>query len=163
MNEDVHKKAEGLIAAARVEGISPAEREWLDAHLASCARCAAFAESLSRAVNALRSVSVSPRPELVEATRLRVRLRARELREERFRMRALWISCALSWILGAASAPLLWRGFEWAGRRLDLPNLVWQAAFALWWFVAAAIVGGAFVWWRTHASDECGFDTTLPL
>ena len=31
MSEDVHKRAEHLLAVSRVEGISPAEREWLTA------------------------------------------------------------------------------------------------------------------------------------
>lgn len=154
MSEETHKKAEALIAAAHVEGISETDRAWLDAHLENCPPCAARSDSLARAVGALRLQTVSVSPAVVEATRLRMRIRAQQLREERSRMRALWISCALSWILGAASAPLLWRGFEWAGRYLDMPNIVWQAAFVMWWFVPAALVGGVIVWWRARASGE---------
>jgi anti-sigma factor RsiW len=163
MSEDTHKKAEALISTALVEGISETDRAWLDAHLEECVECASYAASVNRAVAALGSVTVSIRPELVEATRLRMRIRAQQLREERSRIRALWISCALSWILGAATAPLLWRGFEWAGRHLALPDLVWQAAFVLWWFVPAAIVGGALVWWRAGTPGENGIERFLPL
>ena len=162
MNEDLHKKAESLLAAARVEGISEADRGWLEAHLESCAACAARRESLRRTVDGLRSVAVTLRPELLAATRLRVQARALQLREERARMRALWISCALSWVLGAASAPLLWRVFGWAGRSLAVPDLIWQAAFILWWLVPAAVVGGVIVWWRARESGERGLETNLP-
>jgi hypothetical protein len=163
MSEDIHKKAERLIAAARVEGISDAERAWLSSHLESCGRCSAYAETLKRAVEALRSIAVFPRPALLETTRWRIEMRARELREERSRMRALWIACGASWVLGALTAPLLWQGFAWAGRHLALPDLVWQAAFVLWWLVPAAVTGGALAWWSTRGAGERGLGMNLPF
>jgi len=157
MSEDVHQQAERLIAVARVEGISSAEREWLEGHLESCARCDEHATALERAVGALRTVSIPLDPALVRATQFRVRLRAQELREEKSRMRGLWISCALSWVLGALSAPLLWWGFQWVGRHMVLPDLAWQTAFVLWWVMPAAAVAAVLAGLRERASSENRF------
>ena len=48
MTQELHDRAKGLAATARVEGISPTEREWLEAHLQSCPNCAAFAGEMER-------------------------------------------------------------------------------------------------------------------
>jgi hypothetical protein len=157
MSEDVHQRAEHLLAASKVEGISPAEREWLEAHLESCAPCGERAVALERAVASLRSVSIALDPALVRATQFRVRLRAQELREQESRMRGLWVSCALSWVLGALSAPLLWWGFQWVGRHIALPDLAWQTAFVLWWVMPAAAAVAVLAGLRARASSENGF------
>lgn len=157
MSEAVHQRAERLLAASKVEGISPAEREWLDGHLESCTPCGERAVALERAVASLRSVSIALDPALVKATQFRVRLRAHELREQESRMRGLWISCALSWVLGALSAPLLWWGFQWVGRHIALPDLAWQTAFVLWWVMPAAAAVAVLAGLRARASRENGF------
>jgi anti-sigma factor RsiW len=162
MSEDLHKHARQLLAAGRVEGISDAEQAWLEAHMQECAQCGEHASSLDRTIGGVRSLAALLDPALVEATRRRVHFRARELREQEARTRALWFSCALSWILGAFSAPLLWRGFEWIGHHIALPDLVWQTAFLLWWFVPAAVVGAVFVWRRAHTSSENGYAAVRP-
>jgi anti-sigma factor RsiW len=162
MSEDLHQRARQLVAAARVEGISDAEQAWLEAHVQECAPCSEYASSLERTIGGVRSLAAPPDPALVEATRQRVHLRARELREHEARTRALWLSCGLSWILGAFSAPLVWQGLEWIGQHIALPDLVWQTAFVLWWFVPAAVVGAVFVWHRAHALGENGYATVWP-
>jgi anti-sigma factor RsiW len=161
MKEDIHQKAESLIAAAGVEGLSPAQRAWLESHLAECAPCAGRAASLERVVASLRAVPISLDPAVVEATRRRLRLRARELREQQSRMRGLWMACALSWMLGALSAPLLWWGLEWLGERVALPQPVWVMAFLMWWVVPAALIGAVLAWRRTRAATENGHAATL--
>src|SRR5512134_2401563 len=133
MSEDVHDRAESLLAASRVENISSSEQEWLEGHLQSCTRCAEHAATLERAVAMLRSVTVSLDQKLIEATRFRVRLRAHELREERARMLGLCISCAFSWVVGVVTAPLVWRGLEWVSEWAALPKPVWVMAFLIWW------------------------------
>jgi len=158
MSEDVHKTAEHLLAGLKVEGISSAERKWLEAHLGSCARCAEYAAAVERAVASVRSVSIPPNPTLVRATQFRVRLRAQELREQESRMRGLWISCAFSWVLGALSAPLLWWGFQWVGRHMVLPDLVWQTAFVLWWVMPAAVAAAVLAGLRARAARENGIE-----
>ncbi len=150
MNEDVHQRAERLIVANRVEGLSAVDEEWLNLHLQVCARCAGRANSTDQALRSLRSVSICVSPGLIRATRLRVRARALELRERRAQMVMLWVSCALSWVLGALSAPFAWRAFAWLGERFRMPAVVWQLGFALWWALPAVAVAVVLVMRKTQ-------------
>jgi anti-sigma factor RsiW len=161
MNPEFHECARRLIDSGQVEGISTAEREWLNGHLEKCPECQAWAQAGERALGALRSNSVKIDPALVSVTQARVRLRAREWHENQVRMRALWICCALSWILGVASAPLVWRAFQWVGLHASLPNLVWETAFLLWWLLPAGAVAGVLAWKQRHTTNEDGY-STLP-
>src|SRR5580658_9277007 len=144
MNENLHARAEKLIARERIEGISPAERDWLAAHLRECASCAQVAQQTNYALRVLRATLISMPRGLAERTQFRLQLRAQEMREREPKRRLLWIMCAMSWALGIATAPYVWRAFEWVGDRMGLPRLVWELGFGLWWtipaLVAAAIV-----------------------
>ena len=144
MSNDLHERAEKLIAQDRVEGISQKEREWLDAHLRECAECSQAAQETANALNALRGIAVAPPRGLADRTKFRVQLRAQELRVREPRRTWLWIVCAMSWGLGVASAPYVWQVFEWVGRYTGAPKLVIEFGFGLWWaipgLVAAAIV-----------------------
>jgi hypothetical protein len=156
MSKDVHQRAERLIVANGVEGLSASDQAWLDQHLESCARCAKRADSTEQALRSLRSVSVRVGPGLIRATRLRVHARALELHERRTQMTMLWVSCALSWILGALSAPSIWRAFAWLGERARIPAFAWQLGFALWWALPAAAVTVVLVMRRTQAESRTG-------
>ena len=142
MPDNVHARAQRLIAAGPIEGIAPADREWLDRHLETCLECTALARLTDRALRHLRSISVPLPPDLAGRTQFRVYLRAQELRPQR--PLALWFSFALSWLLGVASAPFVWSGFEKAGHIVGLPSLWLKLAFGLWWGVPAAIA--AAIW-----------------
>lgn len=39
---------------------------------------------------------------------------------------------ALCWLTGVATAPLVWRGFEWAGRLTGIPDIWLKVAPGLW-------------------------------
>jgi hypothetical protein len=146
MREDMHERAVQLIDKMQVEGLTAEERDWLEAHLESCAPCRKQARETESALQALRSAVPRFDAALVLTTQMRAQVRARELLENAARIRALWISCALSWVLGAVSAPLLWRGFEWLGHRLAISRAVWITGFALSWAAPAAIVGAVVAW-----------------
>lgn len=154
MSEDVHKKAERLMAASRVEGISETDRAWLNTHLAECTRCSARAEGLEKTLAALRSMPVTLSPSVVEAARRRVRARALELQEQQSRRRGLWTACALSWLFGVISAPPLWYAFRWLGQRFDLPQALWVMGLAIYWVVPAAIGAAALAWQRSRNGVE---------
>jgi anti-sigma factor RsiW len=156
MSDDVHQRAERLIVASRVEELSASEREWLNLHLESCARCARCADSTEQALRSLRAVSVRVSPDLIRATRLRVYARALERRERRTQLTMLWISCALSWVLGAFSAPFVWRAFAWLGEHHKMPVIAWQLGFALWWTLPAAVVAVVLVVRRAQAQGIGG-------
>jgi hypothetical protein len=140
MNEELHARAEELIARQRVEGISEAERVWLEEHLGSCAPCAEAARATEQAIHSLRGLSVPVPRALASRTQFRVRLRAREMRARGPRWQWVWAACGVSWVFGAATAPFVWRGLEWLGRRTGLPDVVWEMGFGVWWALPAAVV-----------------------
>jgi hypothetical protein len=144
MNENLHARAEKLIAQERIEGISQPECAWLAVHLRECPSCAQIAQQTSNALSALRGMPILLPRGLAARTQFRVQLRAQEMREREPKRRLLWIMCAMSWVLGIATAPYVWRAFEWAGDRMGLPRLIWEMGFGLWWTIpalaAAAVV-----------------------
>ncbi|MBV9303180.1 MAG: hypothetical protein JOY62_00985 [Acidobacteriaceae bacterium] len=142
MNEDVHVRAERLILENHVEHISEHEREWLDRHLEACTDCDRVAGATEEAMRSLCAVSVPFPPSLASRAQLRVYLRIEELQRRGRHGWALWVSCGLSWGLGIASARYVWRGFEWAGDQIGIPNVVWQMGFALWWALPALVAAG---------------------
>ncbi|HVH70230.1 MAG TPA: hypothetical protein VNB49_03855 [Candidatus Dormibacteraeota bacterium] len=135
MNENVHLRALQLIAKARVEGLADSERDWLNAHLQGCEFCNEHARQTDRALGSLRTAAIPLPADLASRTQFRVRLRAMELREPK--LRALWLACAASWVFGIASAPYVWRVFEWFGRVTGAPKLVLEIGFGLWWTIPA--------------------------
>jgi hypothetical protein len=146
MMEDIHERALKLIDKMQVEGVTAEERGWLDLHLESCSQCRKQGSETEQALRALRLALPQFDPTLVRTTQMRARIRARELIENAVRMRALWISCTLSWVLGVVSAPLLWRGFEWIGNRLAISRAVWMTGFALSWVVPSVVVAAVIAW-----------------
>lgn len=153
MSDELHARAEQLMDAWKVEAISDADRAWLDAHLEGCGRCRERAQANDRALQWLRSLPVRVSPGIVKATQARVYWRARELYENRARMLALWISCAFSWILGVASAPLVWRACQWVGHHAALPKVIWEGGFVLWWLLPVGAVAALLAWRRQRAGS----------
>jgi hypothetical protein len=139
MSESLHERAQLLIAQERVEGISDSESTWLAAHLQDCSGCSEFAQQTSAALRALRTIPVALPAGLAERTQFRVGLRAQQLRQREPHRRALWIAAGVSWAVGVASAPYVWRLFAWLGEYAGVPKLVWEAGFALWWAVPALV------------------------
>ncbi|HTR34864.1 MAG TPA: hypothetical protein VMH80_03105 [Bryobacteraceae bacterium] len=139
MSEDLHATAERLVLQEHVEGISTEERAWLDQHLESCVDCARLANRTAGALRSLRAVSIPVPAGLADRAQLRAYLRAEQLRERTRDAWTMWVVCGIAWVLGIVSAPVIWRGFEWAGRLAGLPSLVWQAGFVVWWTVPALV------------------------
>jgi hypothetical protein len=137
MNENQHERALRLAARGRVEGLVQSESDWLTAHLEGCDFCNEHARQTDRALRALRTAAVSLPADLASRTQFRVRLRAMELRERKPKRRMLWLACAASWVFGIASAPFVWRVFEWFGQLTGAPKLVLEIGFGLWWTIPA--------------------------
>jgi predicted anti-sigma-YlaC factor YlaD len=154
MNENLHARAEKLIAQERIEGISQPEREWLAAHLRECTACAQLAQQTSNALSVLRGLPIPLPRGLATRTQFRVQLRAQEMREREPKRRLLWIMCAMSWALGIATAPYIWRAFEWAGERLGVPRLVWEMGFGLWWTIPALIAAAVVLMENLRLTNE---------
>jgi len=139
MSQELHARAQQLIAQERVEGISAPDQQWLRLHLAECISCAARAGATEQALRSLRGLSIALPSGLAARTQFRVRLRAQQLRAEP-RWRMVWAACGISWAFGAATAPYVWRGLEWAGHRIGVPNIIWELGFGLWWALPAVVV-----------------------
>ena len=136
-NGTTHEHARQLIARERIEGVAEADSSWLRAHLEECDFCADYARQTDWALRSMRTAVIVLPEGLASRTQFRVRLRAQELREREPKRRALWLTCAVSWIFGVASAPYVWNLFQWFGRRAGLPKLVWELGFGLWWATPA--------------------------
>lgn len=136
MTRDPHQQAQELIAC-RGDGLTEAQRAWLQAHLASCDSCRDYAEAADQLVRALRSVPIAADPALVRATQLRARLHAHKLQQQQERMWLIWISCAVVTLSTALTTPLLWQGFAWLGAWIQVPDLLWQAGFVAFWIAPA--------------------------
>jgi len=157
MNKELHARAEQLIAQERVEGISAADQQWLRQHLADCAACAARASATEQALRSLRNLSVPLPPALASRTQFRVRIRAQQLRGGP-RWRMVWAACGISWAFGAATAPYVWRGLEWAGHRLGVPNIVWELGFGLWWALPVAVVAAILLMTDSGRNSEADWN-----
>ena len=145
MNQELHARAERLIAQERVEEVSGTERAWLAQHLHECAACANVANETQRAIASLRGVGIDVPRGLASRTQMRVRMRAEELREHSPKRSLLWAITAMSWALGVATAPWVWRGFAWLGEHTGLPKPLWELGFVLWWAIPAMIAAVAVI------------------
>jgi hypothetical protein len=154
MNENLHARAEKLIAQGRVEGISQSDRDWLAGHFGECPGCSQIAQQTSDALRTLRGMVIPLPRGLAARTQFRVQLRAQELREREPKRRLLWIMCAMSWALGIATAPYVWHAFEWAGERLGVPRLVWEMGFGLWWTIPALIAAAVVLMENLRLAHE---------
>jgi hypothetical protein len=154
VNENLHARAEKLIAQERIEGITQADRDWLAAHLRECAACAQVAQQTNDALRTLRGIPVPLPRGLAERTQFRVQLRAQEMREGEPKRRLLWIMCAMSWALGIATAPYVWRAFEWIGERFGVPKLLWEMGFGLWWTIPALIAAAVVLMENVRMAHE---------
>jgi predicted anti-sigma-YlaC factor YlaD len=143
MSENLHSRAQKLLAQSLVEGLGAAEQALLDAHLRECAECSREADRTAELLRAFRNVPVAVPRDLAARTQLLVRLRAQQAAQTSSSGLLLWVITAASWLLGVFSAPLLWRGFAWAGAQLNLPKPVLEFGFVLWWAVPALVAAVA--------------------
>lgn len=154
MSEAIHARAKELIAQERIEGISAGAREWLEEHLSECAACAELAKATEATIRSLRGIRVTLPKTLAGRTQMRVRLRAQQMRAYGPRWHMVWLACGISWAFGAATAPYVWRGLEWLGHRVGVPNPVWEMGFGLWWALPAAVTGVILLMTKAGESSE---------
>ena len=157
MTAELHARAEQLIAQERIEAISRAEREWLSAHLQECARCTELARQTDQALRSMHTAAIPFPSGLGSRTQFRVRLRAQELREREPYNQLMWITCGVSWALGVATAPYVWRIFEWVGQRTGAPKILLQLSFGLWWAVPALIAGAVMLIENARQASASGW------
>lgn len=149
MSANPHQRAKQLLAQALVEGIDRADQSWLDAHLRECEECSREALRTQELVRSFRSLPVAVPRDLAARTQLRVRLRLQESARTSSSNAFLWVITAASWALGILSAPYVWRIFAWVGSELNLPKLVLEFGFVLWWMVPALVAAGVVLYHRS--------------
>lgn len=143
MTNDLHVRAQELIAQQQVESLSSDNERWLNAHLAECESCAAEQRQLRESLSALRSMHLDLPANLASRAQFRVRMRAEELREKEPAKKFVWAIAAVSWALGVSTAPWVWHGIEWLGQTTGAPRLLLQAGFVLWWSVPPMLAAWA--------------------
>jgi predicted anti-sigma-YlaC factor YlaD len=154
MNRDAHDRAREALSAR--DEVTPAEQNWVQQHLAECAQCREFAQEVQEVVRALRAVPFIAKADVVRSTQMRVRLRARELRNRRERLWLVWISCAFVSAFALISNALVWEAFAWAGSLAHVPDVVWQLGFAMFWIAPTIAASFLFLAHGTHFADRNG-------
>ncbi len=143
MNKQIHQRAQTLIAQQHLEPVSQDDQRWLNTHLAECESCSTEQRQLRESLSALRTMHLDLPRNLASRTQFRVRMRAEELRDKEPAKKFIWAIAAVSWVLGIATAPLVWHGIEWLGHTTGAPKLVLEAGFVLWWSVPPMIAAWA--------------------
>lgn len=130
-------RAEEMISAAADDELDRAEVQRLDGHLAGCADCAAFADSVAALNRSVRLRPVDTRPDFVE----RVMIRADGARLGR----GAWVRPALAWcgvVVAVQAVPPLFLA-ELDGAATHIARHVGASALAL-------AIGFLFAAWRPH-------------
>src|SRR4051794_17868887 len=104
-----HEKARFLFDRALVEGISPEDRRWLDAHVGECAECGRYADLSTRAVRALDWFALELDPAAALRVENIVRSRAAEMRSAESRTKSLWIGTGVAIFLTFTRSAVAWR------------------------------------------------------
>ncbi len=151
---DEHQQARERIALADGNDLPADQQAWLREHLRECAACSAYAEAVGRTLSALRSESVAADAGLVQATQMRVRSRAAELRRQRERSWLVCLACLLVGVSAAITTPLFWQTCAWLGQRTGMANWVWQTGFAFLWIAPAMVAGALLLAHGTHLAGD---------
>jgi len=156
MTDNVHERAQALVALADAQKVSSPDRTWLDHHLEECSACRAYASDTSDVIHALRSWPVAASSSLVAATQLRVRLRAQELQRRQERLWLVSISCVLVTLSAGFTTLLAWRSWEWFGQQLQISSLTWQVFFVLFGIAPELLASVMLLAKGTHLGEHTG-------
>jgi len=147
VSADVHERARALIACGE-------EASWLDEHLASCAFCREFAGAARNVVRALRSIPVTAGPDLISATQMRVRQRARELQLRQERLWAVWICCSSVTLVAGFTTVVLWSGLSWVAQRISIGAPIWEMGYVAVSLMPVVVVAVLLLARGTHLADN---------
>ena len=149
-----HERARQMLALGEASDRSSADHVWLESHLEVCESCRAFGQDASDVVRALRAIPVAADCSLVATTQMRVRLRARELRQREERMWVVAVSCVLVTLTAGLTNLACWRGFAWLVERTDISAATWPVAFVALWIVPALAASVLLLAQGTHLADR---------
>ena len=135
-----HEKARFLLHRSLVEGISPEDRHWLDAHVGQCAECGRYADLAARAARALDWFALEPDPAAALRVENVVRSRAEEMRSAESRAKSLWIGTAVAIFLTFTGSAVTWHTLAWLASQWNLPSRVWQIGFVAFWLLPSLML-----------------------
>jgi len=135
-----HEKARSLLHRSLVEGISPEERQWLEAHVGQCAECGRYADLSARAVRALDWFALELDPAAALRVETVIRSRAEGMRSAEARAKSLWIGTAVAIFLTFVGSAVMWRPLAWLASQWNLPSPVWQIGFAAFWWLPSLLL-----------------------
>jgi hypothetical protein len=135
-----HEKARFLLHQSLVEGISPEDRLWLDAHVGQCAECGQFADLSARAVRALDWFAVELDPAAALRVENAVRSRAEAMREAEAQAKSLWIGTGVAIFLTFTGSAVAWRSLAWLASQWNLPSRVLQIVFVTFWLLPSLLL-----------------------
>ena len=135
-----HEKARFLLHRSLVEGISPDDRRWLEAHLGQCAECGRYADLSARAVRALDWFALEPDPAAALRVENVVRSRAEEMRSAESYAKSLWIGTGVALFLTFTGSAVAWRPLTWLASQWNLPSRVWQIGFVAFWLLPSLLL-----------------------
>jgi hypothetical protein len=151
-----HEKARFLLHRSLVEGISPEDRHWLDAHIAQCAECGRCADLSARAVRALDWFAIELDPAAALRVENVVRGRAEGMRSAEAHAKSLWIGTAVAIFLTIAGSAVTWRPLAWLASQWNLPSSVWHIVFAAFWLLPSLLLALLPLFRRRLLEDDPG-------
>jgi len=149
-----HERARQMLALGDAGQLPSADHAWLESHLEACESCRAFAQDASDVVRALRAIPVAADRSLVTATQMRVRVRAREMRQREERMWLVGVSCVAVTLTAGFTNLACWRGFTWLVERSHVSVATWPVAFVALWIVPALAASVLLLAQGTHLADR---------
>jgi peptidoglycan biosynthesis protein MviN/MurJ (putative lipid II flippase) len=91
---------------------------------------------------------------LVQATQMRVRTRALELRQQQERFWVICVCCAAVTLGTALTTVVLWRGFAWMEQQARLSSPVWPIGLLVLSLMPAIVAGILLMARGTHLADH---------
>ena len=140
MTPENHEKARFLLHRDLVEGISPEDRRWLDAHVEECAACGRYAEFSGRAVRALDWFALAPDRAAALRVENVIRRRAEEMRSAEAHAKSVWIGTTVGILLTFAGSAVAWRPWAWLASQWNLPLHAGQIVFAAFWLLPSLLL-----------------------
>ena len=135
-----HEKARFLLHRSLVEGISPEDRDWLDAHVGQCAECGRYADLSARAVRALDWFALELDPAAALRVENVVRSRAEAMRSAEAHAKSLWIGTGVAIFLTFTGSAVTWRTLASLASQWNLPSRVWQIVFVAFWLLPSLLL-----------------------
>jgi anti-sigma factor RsiW len=139
MPSESHERARRLLDG--VEDGSPADRRWLDEHLAACAECACHAELSVRASAALRAFAFEVDPAAALRVNAAVVAQVDRLVDQRRLRNAAFAALALTFTGTSA----VWVAVDWWARQAHVSAAVWQPVLALFWILPSLLLDGVLL------------------